>query len=104
MTAYDPARVKAAASALRAVMARHAGADAQARALSEALAPFLAQAISGTAGPIEWSAIPGATLFSEGGLGRYPDLEAAYASFRIEVSGGSSPVLERLRKKRGGHD
>lgn len=51
--------------------------------------------------PLEWRVIPGARLFSEDGLSKYSDLEKAFADFRIEITGGESPALKRLKARHG---
>lgn len=50
--------------------------------------------------PMEWRDIPGGRLFSEGGLCAFSDLEQAFSEFRIEMTGGESPALKRLRDRR----
>ncbi len=47
--------------------------------------------------PLPWGDIPGGRYFNEGSLRRYPELEQAFARFRIEATGGESPALRKLR-------
>lgn len=51
--------------------------------------------------PMEWRDIPGSYLFTEEGLQQYADLEHAFAEFRIELSGGESPTLHKLKARMG---
>ncbi|MGB5955900.1 hypothetical protein [Pseudomonas sp.] len=51
--------------------------------------------------PMEWRDIPGRYLFTEGGLQQYAELEHAFAEFRIELTGGESPTLRRLKTSIG---
>jgi hypothetical protein len=47
--------------------------------------------------PLEWRDIPGRFLFTEDGLQQYAELELAFAEFKIELTGGESPTLLRLK-------
>lgn len=51
--------------------------------------------------PMEWRDIPGRYLFTEEGLQQYADLEHAFAEFRIELTGGESPTLRKLKASMG---
>ncbi|MNM46965.1 hypothetical protein D3C81_579220 [compost metagenome] len=51
--------------------------------------------------PMKWRDIPGRYLFTEEGLQQYADLEHAFAEFRIELTGGESPTLARLKASMG---
>lgn len=94
----DQQRLQASAAELEQLLARHAPAEAELAGLRQALQPLLAQALAGTlAAPLEWGEVPGGRYFSEGGLRRFPGLEQAYARFKIEATGGASPVLRQLR-------
>ncbi|MNY30802.1 hypothetical protein D3C86_1649290 [compost metagenome] len=46
---------------------------------------------------MEWRDIPGRYLFTEEGLQQYAALEQAFAEFKIELTGGESPTLRRLK-------
>ncbi|WDM61470.1 hypothetical protein K4A76_11190 [Pseudomonas sp. NEEL19] len=50
---------------------------------------------------MEWRDIPGHYLFTEEGLQQYADLEHAFAEFRIELTGGESATLARLKASMG---
>ncbi|MFJ3485580.1 hypothetical protein ACIPL1_19640 [Pseudomonas sp. NPDC090202] len=70
--------------------------------LGTELEPLMAKAGRGQIQtPMEWRDIPGAYLFTEEGLQQYPALEHAFAEFRIELTGGESPTLRRLKEKMG---
>ena len=45
--------------------------------------------------------IPGRYLFTEEGLQQYAALEHAFAEFKIELTGGESPTLRRLKEQMG---
>ncbi|MEG1039401.1 MAG: hypothetical protein RSE94_05715 [Pseudomonas sp.] len=51
--------------------------------------------------PMEWHDIPGRYLFTEEGLQQHAELEHAFAEFRIELTGGESPTLSRLKASMG---
>jgi hypothetical protein len=62
------------------------------------LAPLMDQAERGQIRtPLEWRDIPGRYLFTEDGLQQYAELELAFAEFKIELTGGESPALHRLK-------
>ncbi|MCF6437003.1 hypothetical protein [Pseudoalteromonas sp. MMG022] len=48
---------------------------------------------------VEWNDIAGSRFFTEGSLRQFPDLEKAFADFRIEATGGESPALKKLRAR-----
>ncbi|WP_215408796.1 hypothetical protein [Janthinobacterium sp. JC611] len=94
----DQPRLQALAADLEQWLARLASADAQVADLRGALEPLLALAASGAlTAPLPWGDIPGGRYFTEGGLRQYPELELAFARFRIEATGGESPALRKLR-------
>ena len=94
----DQQRLQASAAELAQWLARLASADGEVADLRSALEPLLALAGSGAlSAPLPWGDIPGGRYFTEGGLRRYPELEQAFARFRIEATGGDSPALRKLR-------
>lgn len=94
----DQQQLRASALELGQLLARHAPNDTEAAGLRSALGALLAQAMAGAlVAPLAWGEIPGARLVTEGGLRRLPELEQAYARFRIEATGGESPALRKLR-------
>lgn len=91
-------RLQASAAELEQWLARLASADGEVADLRSALEPLLALAGSGAlSAPLPWGDIPGGRYFTEGGLRQYPELEQAFARFRIEATGGESPALRKLR-------
>lgn len=94
----DQVLLAASAATLENILLQYVGRDAEASALHAALAPLIEDARKGKiATPVEWRDVPGGYAFSEGRLRQYADLEQAYAAFKIEVTGGESPVLRALR-------
>ncbi|MBW3507734.1 MULTISPECIES: hypothetical protein [Janthinobacterium] len=94
----DQQSLQARAAELEQVLGRLAGADTEVADLRSALEPLLALAGSGAlTAPLAWGDIPGGRYFNEGSLRRYPELEQAFARFRIEATGGDSPALRKLR-------
>ena len=94
----DQQRLQARAAELEQLLARLAPADGEVADLRSALKALLALAGSGAlSAPLPWGDIPGGRYFTEGGLRQYPELEQAFARFRIEATGGESPALRKLR-------
>ncbi|QKY10183.1 hypothetical protein [Janthinobacterium lividum] len=94
----DQQRLQAHAAELEQLLARLAPNDGEVADLRSALEPLLALARSGAlSAPLPWGDIPGGRYFTEGGLRQYPELEQAFARFRIETTGGESPALRKLR-------
>ncbi|MFA6072287.1 MAG: hypothetical protein WC810_27305 [Janthinobacterium sp.] len=94
----DQQRLQARAAELEQLLARLALVDGEVADLRSAVEPLLALAGSGAlSAPLPWGDIPGGRYFTEGGLRRYPELEQAFARFRIEATGGESPALRKLR-------
>ncbi|EPM49446.1 hypothetical protein [Pseudomonas syringae] len=50
---------------------------------------------------LQWRDIPGRYLFTEESLQEYSLLEHAFAEFRIELTGGETPLLRKLKKEMG---
>jgi hypothetical protein len=72
--------------------------DPAAAKLAVELEPLLVLAETGQIRtPMEWRDIPGRYLFTEEGLQQYAELEHAFAEFKIELTGGESPTLRRLK-------
>lgn len=86
------------AEKLEEILLQYAPLDVEVSALFDSLSKLIDDARTGKIlDPIEWRDIPGAHSFTEGGLRKYASLETAYAEFKIEATGGESPVLKRLR-------
>lgn len=80
------------------LLAKYAVTDIEAENLKSALSDTISSALSGKIDdPLEWNDIPGGYYFTEGNLSQYADLESAYAEFKIEITGGESPILRKLR-------
>ena len=88
------------AATLKELLLRYAPENEDAKDLFKALSVYIQQALDGSiVAPLEWSAVPGDRMFDEGTLGELPGLEAAYSSFKIEITGGESEVLRKLRQQ-----
>ena len=97
----NQAALKLAAEKLKAVAeALISNGDREVQSFLEALRPLVEDAIGLRIGkPMEWRDVPGGWQMSETHLRNRPELESAYAEFKIELTGGESPVLKRLRAK-----
>ena len=85
----NQALLKQAAETLESLLTKYSADNPEAQDLLHSLFSYLKDARLGSfAEPMRWGDIPGAYHFTEGGLGRYGDLETAYARFRIEATGG----------------
>ncbi|MFA0945664.1 MULTISPECIES: hypothetical protein [Pseudomonas syringae group] len=64
--------------------------------------PLMQMAESGMiTAKLQWRDIPGRYLFTEEGLQQYSHLEHAFAEFRIELTGGETPLLRKLKREMG---
>jgi hypothetical protein len=94
----DQFRLAASAEKLEKLLLQYAATDAEVGGLQKALSGLINDARAGKiAAPLEWRDVPGTHSFTEGYLRKYGDLEAAHADFKIEVTGGESPMLRALR-------
>lgn len=94
----NPLLLAKSAEKLEQILRHYLTFDREVLRLFDALSRLISDARTGRIlGPMEWRDIPGGYDFTEGGLGKYSDLEAAYAEFKIEITGGESPVLRSLR-------
>lgn len=95
----DKLELKRKAGQLKNLLSQYAINDAEANSLLVGLLPFINDALAEKIDdPLQWTDMPGAYLFNEGQLRRYSDLESAYADFKIEITGGESPVLREMRE------
>lgn len=93
----DQVMLRESAEYLEEVISKYAS-DAKVGCLHKALSTLIADARAGTiVFPLQWNDIPGTYAFIEGGLQQYRDLETAYAKFKIEITGGESPLMKSLR-------
>ena len=91
-------KLKEKALKLRAAIDALKAQDPAAAKLAVELEPLLVLAETGQIRtPMEWRDIPGRYLFTEEGLQQYAALEQAFAEFKIELTGGESPTLRRLK-------
>lgn len=94
-------KVKESAIHLEILLGKYAANDHDAASLLNALYPLIFDVkTEKRLKPMEWREIPGAYFFTEGQLRKYPDLEKAFAEFRIEITGGDNPVLEMIQQQR----
>lgn len=94
----DKLKISSTAAILKRILDHYAQIDREAALLKSALSSILRAEESGEINsPLEWNKIPGGIFFTEGNLRQYRDLEDAYANFKIEVTGGDTPVLRKLR-------
>ncbi|NRR33135.1 hypothetical protein HSX11_23465 [Oxalobacteraceae bacterium] len=83
---------------LKDILSHYATIDKEAINLLSALEPLIEKSIAGEIlAPYEWRAVPGSYYFTEGTLRKFPELESAYSKFTIELTGGETPVLKKLR-------
>ena len=94
----DKVLLAACAAKLEKLFLQYEKVDSEVRDLHETLSPLIVDGQNGNVTqPMEWGDVPGAYYFSEGDLRKYRDLESAYAEFKIELTGGESPVLRDIR-------
>lgn len=95
-------KLKEKALKLRAAIDALKAQDPAAAKLAVELEPLLVLAETGQIRtPMEWRDIPGRYLFTEEGLQQYAALEHDFAEFKIELTGGESPTLRRLKEQMG---
>ena len=98
----DQADIHAKAAQLQALLQKYAPTSEAAQALNDALAPLLAQALTGQLkSPVDWNTIPGARTFEETEARTLPGLQSAYANFKFAVTGGEPAWVAAFRARRG---
>jgi hypothetical protein len=97
----DKFLLKQAAEELERLLAKYAATDSLAAALRRGeLAKLIDDARhERIAAPLEWQAVPGGYPISEGAWRQYPDLEHAYAVFKIGITRGETPALRKMGEK-----
>ncbi len=91
----DTKKIEEVAAKLEGLLLDYSRRDSEAMSLLEDLRPlFLAAKEGRISSPMEWRDIPGGYFFTEGTLRKYRDVEATFAEFRIELTGGDNPVLD----------
>lgn len=74
--------------------------DKEAVGLLHGLTPFINEALAASVdASLDWTDMPGGSLFNEGSLGQYADLETAYAEFKIEITCVETSALRKLREQ-----
>lgn len=86
------------AEELNLLLSHYAQVNEDAKALLNALSAYIQNALSGMVlSPVEWKSIPGDRMFDEGKFRELPQLERAFSDFKVEMTGGETPVLKKLR-------
>ncbi|WP_058188935.1 hypothetical protein [Terracidiphilus gabretensis] len=86
------------AARLKELLLHYASENEDAQELLKVLFVYIQRALDGKIlEPVAWNQILGGRMFEEGSLRDLPDLEAAYWSFKIEITGGESEELRELR-------
>jgi len=99
----DKMKIKVKAIELERLLAKYEKQELEVTRLTRDLSIFIEKAKSLNINEsIEWKDIPGSRYFTEGNLRVFPDLEKAFADFRIELSGGEPLALRRLRERNKG--
>lgn len=94
----DQVAIKSTALTLQEMLNRYARTDAAARELQKVVQRYIDAALSGKLTvAVQWEDIPGTYLFLEGPLGKYRELEAAYSSFKVEITGKRKFVTEVMK-------
>jgi hypothetical protein len=95
----DQVQLRKAAADLERLLLKYAATDQEAALLHKSLSELIGAARRGEiTTALEWRGVPGVYWFTEAHLARYADLEEAYAQFKIEITGGETPLLRKLRK------
>jgi hypothetical protein len=92
-------KVQKCAENLEVLLLQYAKSDREAIFLYDALKNLISDAKQGNiVNPIKYGDIPGDFYFNERNLRKYPDLESAFAKFKIEISGGKTDKIKALLK------
>ena len=87
----DQVKLKAVVAELQALLIQHAGENEAVDALHKRILPMLVAAEAGQiATPVPWMDVPGSRPFAEGEYAELPDVEDAYARFKMLVTGSES--------------
>ena len=94
----DQLKIETKAKRLRRLLEQYSTRSDSALEALNSLKELLENAVSGRlTSPLKWSDVPCGYLFVEGALGQYKDLEEAYAEFKVEVTGGNDPLLDKIK-------
>ncbi|MEQ4315806.1 hypothetical protein ABNM01_22825 [Pseudomonas syringae] len=98
----DAEHLKQKTQKLREVIENLKKSDHVVEKLRAEIEPLMEMAESGMiTAKLQWRDIPGRYLFTEEGLQQYSHLEHAFAEFRIELTGGETPLLRKLKREMG---
>jgi hypothetical protein len=76
---------------------QYAKSDKKASFLYDSLKNLISDAKQGNiVNPIKYDDVPGDFYFNERNLRKYPDLESAFAKFKIELSSGKTDKIKAL--------
>jgi hypothetical protein len=91
--------IKKCAENLELLLMKYSKNDQEAIFLYDTLKKLISKAKQGSiTQPIKYSDVPGDFYFTERNLRQYPDLESAYAKFKIEITGGKTDKIKALLK------
>lgn len=92
-------KVQKCAENLELLLLQYAKSDKEASFLYDSLKNLISDAKQGNiVNPIKYGDVPGDFYFNERNLRKYPDLESAFAKFKIEISGGKTDKIKALLK------
>lgn len=95
----DFIEVKKNAEKLELLLMKYSKSDRDANFLYDSLKELISDAKQGCiTQPLKYGDVPGDFYFNERNLRKYPDLESAYAKFKIEISGGKTDKIKALLK------
>lgn len=95
----DALEIKKCAENLESLLIKYSKSSKEADLLYDSLIDLITKAKQGgLTQPLKYSDVPGDFFFTERNLGRYLDLESAYAKFKIEISVGKTDQIKALLK------
>ena len=95
----DLKKIKKCAEKLELLLMKYSKSDKEAIFLYDTLKELISNAKQGSiTQPLKYGDVPGDFYFTERDLRKYPDLESAYAKFKIEISGGKTDKIKALLK------
>ena len=94
----DNDKLLKAALRLKKVFTEHA-ADSTVSGIYASLAPLIEDSINGDiVNALDWENIPCGYFFIENNDDKYSELESAYANWKIEITGGETSALRKLKE------
>lgn len=92
-------KIQKCAENLEMLLLQYAKSDQEANSLYDSLKSLISDAIQeNIVNPMRYGDVPGDSYFNERNLRRYPDLESAFAKFKIEISGGKTDKIKAILK------